>query len=91
MNAAEGSDMPGLNTEVEHENETYHVQTQDLGPGPNSVETTVYKAGRVLSSRRSYYTAFLNSGDLRERIQDIIREEHEAVIREIKEGKFAHL
>ena len=83
--------MPGLNTEVEHASETYHVQTQDLGPGPNSVETTVYKAGRVLLSRRAYYTAFLNSSDLPDKIHAIIREEHESVIREIRAGKFAHL
>ena len=83
--------MSGLNTEVEHANETYHVQTQDLGPGPNSVETTVYKSGRVLSSRRAYYTAFLKNSDLPDKIHAVIREEHESVIREIREGKFAHL
>jgi hypothetical protein len=55
------------------------------------VETTVYKAGRVLSSRRAYYTAFLNSSDLPDKIHAIIREEHESVIREIRAGKFAHL
>jgi hypothetical protein len=83
--------MPGLNTEVEHARETYHVQTQDLGPGANYVETTVYKAGRVLSSRRAYYTSFLSSSDLPDKIHEIIREEHESVTREIEEGKLAHL
>jgi hypothetical protein len=83
--------MPGLNTEVEYAGETYHVQTQDLGQGPNSVETTVYKDGRVLSSRRAFYTAFLNSSELPDKIHAIIREEHDSVIREIKDGKFAHL
>ena len=83
--------MSGLNTEVEHERETYHVQTQDLGSGANCLETTVYKAGRVLSSRRAYYTSFLTSSALPEKIQELIQDEHTAVIREIEEGKFAHL
>ena len=83
--------MSGLNTEVEHERETYHVQTQDLGTGANCVETTVYKAGRVLSSRRAYYTSFLTSRDLPEKILGLIQGEHAEVIREIEEGKFAHL
>ena len=83
--------MSGLNTEVEHKRETYHVQTQDLGSGSNCVETTVYKAGRVLSSRRAYYTSFLANRALPEKILELIQGEHAAVIREIEEGKFAHL
>lgn len=83
--------MPGLNTELVHDQDVYHVQTQDMGTGANYVETTVYKAGRVLSSRRSFYTSFLNQPDLAERIQQIIQAEHDAVIQEIERGKFAHL
>jgi len=83
--------MAGLNTEVVHNQEHYHVQTQDMGSGSNYVETTVFKSGRVLSSRRSFYTAFLNQPDLSERIQEIIQTEHQAVIQEIENGKFSHL
>ncbi len=83
--------MPGKNTELVHNNERYHVQTQDIGPGANYVETTVYKSGRVLSSRRAYYTSFLNQGDLPQRIEKMIQDEHAAVSRDIEQGKFDHL
>jgi hypothetical protein len=91
INPSKGNAMPGKNTELVHDNETYHVQTQDIGPGANYVETTVYKSGRVLSSRRAYYTSFLNSGDLPQRIEKMIQDEHSTVIRDIEQNKFDHL
>jgi hypothetical protein len=81
--------MPGLNSEVVFNQETYHVQTQDKGPGANYVETIVYKSGRVLTSRRAYYTAHLSSRDLPAEIAALIEKEHAAVSREIEQGKFA--
>ena len=83
--------MSGLNTEVAYAHETYHVQTQDKGPGANYVETIIYKGGRVLSSRRAYYTSLLNSSDLAKKIADFINAEHKAAITEIDQGKFALL
>ncbi len=83
--------MAGLNTEVAYKHETYHIQTQDKGPGANYVETIIYKGGRVLSSRRAYYTSLLNSSDLAEKIEDFVKVEHETAITEVEQGKFAHL
>ena len=83
--------MPVLNTEVAYAHETYHVQTQDKGSGANYVETIIYKGGRVLSSRRAYYTSLLNSPDLANKIEDLVKVEHKAAITEIDQGKFALL
>ncbi len=83
--------MSGLNTEVPYAQEKYHVQTQDKGPGANYVETIIYKGGRVLSSRRAYYTSLLSSSDLAKKIEDFIQAEHETAISEIEQGKFSHL
>ncbi len=83
--------MSGHNTEVVFENETYHVQTQDKGPGANYVETIIYKGGRVLSSRRAFYTSLLHSSDLANKIENLVKMEHETTITEIEAGKFAHL
>ncbi len=83
--------MSGLNTEVPYAHESYHVQTQDKGLGANYVETIIYKGGRVLSSRRAFYTSLLGSSDLAKRIEDFIKTEHATAITEIEQGKFSHL
>jgi hypothetical protein len=83
--------MSGLNTEVVHNGKSYHVQTQDKGIDAHYVESLIYKSGKLLSSRRTFYTAFLSSPDLKERIMKIIDQQHNEVLKNINEGKFDHL
>jgi hypothetical protein len=83
--------MSGLNTEVVHNGKSYHVQTQDKGIDAHYVESFIYKSGKLLSSRRTFYTAFLSSPDLKERIMKIIDQQHNEVLKNINEGKFDHL
>lgn len=83
--------MAGLNTTVEYRGSLYHIQTQDSGLGSNYVETIIYKSGKVISSRRTSYTSYLNNPALHENIEKIIQEQHEAMIQEMNEGKFDHL
>lgn len=83
--------MSGLNTEVVHNGKSYHVQTQDKGIDAHYVESLIYKSGKLLSSRRTFYTAFLSIPDLKERIMKIIDQQHNEVLKNINEGKFDHL
>ena len=80
--------MAGFNTTVTREGVDFHVQTQDKGRSANYVESTVYKSGRVLSSRKTFYTSFLDSQDLQKKIKTIIEEQHNTILKEIAEGKF---
>ena len=80
--------MVGFNTTVTREGVDFHVQTQDKGRSANYVESTVYKSGRVLSSRKTFYTSFLDSQDLQKKIKTIIEEQHNTILKEIAEGKF---
>jgi len=80
--------MAGFNTTVTRNSVDFHVQTQDKGRGANYVESTVYKSGQVLSSRKTFYTSFLDSPDLQKKIKAIIEEQHNTILREIAEGKF---
>jgi hypothetical protein len=82
--------MNGLNTETTHEGMSYHVQTQDKGLNVHYIESLIYKSGKLLSSRRTYYTAFLNKTDLKEKIASLIKEQHDTILKEISEGKFMH-
>jgi hypothetical protein len=83
--------MPGYNTDIEHNGLMFHVQTQDQGANTQYVESIVYKSGKVLASRRTYYTNFLNSPTLNDKINEIIDEQHEGILKDISEGTFDHL
>jgi len=80
--------MAGFNTTVTRGSVNFHIQTQDKGRGANYVESTVYKSGKVLSSRKTFYTSYLDSPDLQKKIKTIIEEQHGTVLKEIAEGKF---
>jgi hypothetical protein len=83
--------MPGYNTDIEHKGLMFHVQTQDQGTSAQYVESIVYRSGKVLASRRTYYTNFLSSPTLQNTIKKIIDEQHEGILQEISEGTFDHL
>ncbi|MFQ6038298.1 MAG: hypothetical protein ACE5LV_06750 [Candidatus Aminicenantales bacterium] len=70
---------------------TFHVQTQDKGRTAHYVESTIFKSGRVLSSRKTFYTSFLDSPQLTDKIKEIIEDQHNTILREIAEGRFDHL
>lgn len=80
--------MAGFNTTVNRGGVDFHVQTQDKGRPANYVESTVYKSGQVLSSRKTFYTSYLDSPDLQKRINAIIEEQHSTILEEIAQGKY---
>ena len=80
--------MAGFNTTVTRSGVDFHVQTQDKGRPANYVESTVYKSGQVLSSRKTFYTSFLDSPDLKNKVKTIIEEQHNSILKEIAKGKF---
>jgi hypothetical protein len=82
--------MSGFNTEVKYKSASFHVQTQDVGPSARCIESFIYKSGKLLSSRKTYYTSFLASPGLQEKILEIMEEQHNAILKEIADGKFEH-
>jgi len=82
--------MTGFNSEVKYKRITFHVQTQDVGPRAKCIESLVYKSGKLLSSRKTFYAQLLGSPDLREKLQKMMEDQHYTVLKEIIEGKFDH-
>ena len=80
--------MAGLNSEILRGDVYFLVQTQDKAPGAHYVESRIYKAGQVLSSRRTSYTHLLDQDDLPAKIKDLIQEQHDTILEEIAQGKF---
>jgi hypothetical protein len=82
--------MSGFNTEIKRLAVTFHIQTQDLGPSARCVESLIYKSGKLVSSRKTDYTPHLASPQLPEKIHGFMEEQHEAILKEISEGRFDH-
>jgi hypothetical protein len=80
--------MGGYDTRVDFRGEAYIVQTQDKGPGAHYIESLIYRSGRLLASKRSFYTALLGLPDAADRIARMTEEQHKAVVGQIGEGRY---
>ncbi len=81
--------ITGYNTDVRHGNRVFHVQTEDKGLANPRIETLIYVGGEILDSYRSSYEDLLAEPRLDEGIvQTRMDEQHRAVIRDIKNGKY---
>jgi hypothetical protein len=80
--------MGGCDTRIDFRGETYIVQTQDKGPSAQYIESLIYRSGRLLASKRSFYTAFLGLPDAADRITRMLEEQHKTVLGQIVEGRY---
>lgn len=80
--------MGGYNTRVDYKGDSYIVQTQDKGPGAPYVESLIYRSGRLLATKRAFYTAILESPDAGDRIERMMEEQHKSILGQIVEGRY---
>lgn len=83
--------MFGFNTKLDYKGLSVHVQTQDMGPAAQYIESLIYVSGRLVSSRKSFYTHVLGAAQSKSAVQKIMEEQHGDILREIAEGKLDHL
>ncbi len=80
--------MTGLSAQIQHQGVTFYVQTQDAGLQVNYIESLIYKSGKLLTSRKTFYTSYLGLPDFREKVDQIMKGQHEAILKDISDGKF---
>jgi hypothetical protein len=80
--------IDGYNTQFDYRGSKFLVQTQDMGLGSRYVETLIYCAGKLLTSKKTPYTSFLNSPNIARMISRIMEDQHKAILQEIADGKF---
>ena len=81
--------ITGFNTDVRHGSKVYHVQTEDKGLSNPKIETLIYVGGEILDSFRSSYEDMLANPPVAEgAILARMEEQHKAIIRDIKNGKY---
>lgn len=80
--------MGGYDTRVDYKGDSYIVQTQDKGPGAPYVESLIYRSGRLLATKRAFYTAILEAPDADDRIERMMEEQHKSILGQIVEGRY---
>jgi len=80
--------LDGYNTRFDYKGANFLVQTQDKGLGARYVESLIYKSGKLLTSKKTFYTSFLNSPNIKKMISGMMEDQHKTILQEIADGKF---
>ena len=80
--------ITGFNSDVRYRGLVYHVQTEDKGQENPLIETLIYKGGEILASRRLPYAELIQGTQSEKAISRLMEEQHNAMILEVKRGKF---
>lgn len=78
----------GYNTRFDYKGANFLVQTQDKGLGAHYVESLIYKSEKLLTSKKTFYTSFLNSPNIKKMISGMMEDQHKTILQEIADGKF---
>ena len=80
--------ITGFNTDVDYNNKTYHVQTEDKGTDNPYIESLVYRGGGIIFSKRTSYASKLAAGITEKEIRALLENQHKTIIAAIRKGKF---
>jgi hypothetical protein len=79
--------LVGYNTNVPYKGTIYHVQTEDNGMKNPVIVTLLYLKGTILASKKVNYEHATSSPDYKERIRELMKEQHKNMIKELIAGK----
>jgi hypothetical protein len=77
----------GYNTNVPYKGTIYHVQTEDSGLKSPVIVTLLYIKGTILASKKTNYSDIASSPDYKEKVRELMKEQHKAMIKELIAGK----
>ena len=80
--------ISGQNTEVRHNQLSFHVQTEDKGRSNPFIESIVYLGGQVLVSKRTSYADVLAAGRGEKEVAALMDRQHRTMIAAILRGRF---
>lgn len=79
--------LVGYNTNVPYKGTIYHVQTEDNGMKNPVIVTLLYLKGTILASKKVNYGHVTSSSDYKEKIRELMKEQHKNMIKELIAGK----
>ena len=81
--------ITGFNTDVDYDGRVFHVQTEDKGRDNPTIESLVYSRGEIVAARNTRYEDLSKSDAYSEdAVMDRMERQHQALIRDILNGKF---
>lgn len=78
----------GFNHNVMYKGEIFHVQTEDSGIALPHIITLLYKGGVILCSQKTSYADILKIDNLDTVVEELMKEQHKAMMRRLKSGEF---
>jgi hypothetical protein len=79
--------LVGYNTNISYKGTVYHVQTEDSGIKNPHIITLLYYKGAILASKKIGYANIAADPDYKEKVRELMKEQHKAMIRELIAGK----
>ena len=79
--------LVGYNTNVTYKGNVYHIQTEDNGLKNPVIVTLLYIKGTILSSKKISYAHIATSPDYKEKVRELMKEQHKNMIKELIAGK----
>jgi hypothetical protein len=79
--------LVGYNTNISYKGTVYHVQTEDSGLKNPHIITLLYDKGAILSRKKVSYANIVAAPDHKEKIREMMKEQHKAMIKELIAGK----
>lgn len=78
----------GFNQNVNYNGESFHIQTEDGGVKNPVITTLLFKGGVIIAARRTGYSDIIKSDKLDVVVQEIMRQQHADVLKELLAGGF---
>jgi hypothetical protein len=77
----------GFNTDVNHQGQVFHIQTEDRGSSYKVIDTALYQNGRVLLRKSLSYAEFAASPEFTpEWLRSRVAEHHRLIVEDLRAG-----
>lgn len=83
--------ITGLNTDVEYQGKTYHVQTEDSGRQNPTIVTILFQSGAILASRKTSYADIVKADNLPAVLKELMNEQHRKMIQDLQAGRISQV
>jgi len=83
--------ITGFNTDVRHEGNVYHVQTEDGGKDNPILESLIYVGGTIVAKKLTPYPAQIEEEARQATLAALLKRQHQVIIAAIKAGRIEDL
>lgn len=78
----------GFNHNIMYKGEVFHIQTEDSGISNPHIITLLYRAGTIISSKKTDYSDIIKMDNLELVVEELMKDQHKEMLRRLKAGEF---